>query len=354
MPSSPASGRGEVPEGVERFVPVNDEARKAHTNIYGFAAIMVPEKIPGDGQWVRASDLPRIRQAWVRELVDGYAESEGSQLCPPILDVVAAIGAQAREAWEAEAKEELERLERQRDAAAENGCDECEDRALKAEAALAAERERVLEEAERWSKRRRKQAHDLIHSAAPDSRSENLAAANAELLLAQGVEMFFATLNPSGQEQGGEDCERCEGKGKMSLPSTGKLRFHPCPYCNGTGKKQPAPEEGERRCEVPPEGWRCTREPGHDGPCAAVEDVLEFTVNAPEILPPDQYLEVVDLVKRAHLKMQAAQHPALAVEENREPSGALSRIRAAAESDADLAELPALRDFLLRETAVVA
>lgn len=23
-------------------------------------------------------------------------------------------------------------------------------------------------------------------------------------------------------------------------------------------------------CEVPPEGWACTRKPGHDGPCAAV------------------------------------------------------------------------------------
>lgn len=23
-------------------------------------------------------------------------------------------------------------------------------------------------------------------------------------------------------------------------------------------------------CNVPPEGWRCTRERGHDGPCAAV------------------------------------------------------------------------------------
>lgn len=23
-------------------------------------------------------------------------------------------------------------------------------------------------------------------------------------------------------------------------------------------------------CRVPPQGWRCTREPGHDGPCAAV------------------------------------------------------------------------------------
>lgn len=25
-------------------------------------------------------------------------------------------------------------------------------------------------------------------------------------------------------------------------------------------------------CHVPPPGWRCTRDAGHDGPCAAVED----------------------------------------------------------------------------------
>lgn len=24
-------------------------------------------------------------------------------------------------------------------------------------------------------------------------------------------------------------------------------------------------------CTVPPKGWRCTREAGHEGPCAAVE-----------------------------------------------------------------------------------
>lgn len=27
----------------------------------------------------------------------------------------------------------------------------------------------------------------------------------------------------------------------------------------------------DERCEVPPEGWTCTRVRGHDGPCAAVE-----------------------------------------------------------------------------------
>jgi len=26
----------------------------------------------------------------------------------------------------------------------------------------------------------------------------------------------------------------------------------------------------KEECEVPPPGWRCTREQGHEGPCAAV------------------------------------------------------------------------------------
>lgn len=26
------------------------------------------------------------------------------------------------------------------------------------------------------------------------------------------------------------------------------------------------------RCQVPPKGWRCTREPGHEGPCAALPE----------------------------------------------------------------------------------
>jgi hypothetical protein len=39
--------------------------------------------------------------------------------------------------------------------------------------------------------------------------------------------------------------------------------FFPCKYCfYGLGEDQ--------GCTVPPEGWYCTREPGHDGPCAAL------------------------------------------------------------------------------------
>lgn len=28
--------------------------------------------------------------------------------------------------------------------------------------------------------------------------------------------------------------------------------------------------EPPKRCEVPPQGWYCTRKAGHDGPCAAL------------------------------------------------------------------------------------
>jgi hypothetical protein len=35
----------------------------------------------------------------------------------------------------------------------------------------------------------------------------------------------------------------------------------------GTGERQGT-------CTVPPEGWHCTREPGHEGPCAAVPDPI--------------------------------------------------------------------------------
>lgn len=28
---------------------------------------------------------------------------------------------------------------------------------------------------------------------------------------------------------------------------------------------------GGIECQLPPEGWRCTREAGHDGPCAAIQ-----------------------------------------------------------------------------------
>lgn len=37
-------------------------------------------------------------------------------------------------------------------------------------------------------------------------------------------------------------------------------------------RKLGKPAGGVPQCKVPPEGWYCTREPGHDGPCAAYPD----------------------------------------------------------------------------------
>lgn len=36
------------------------------------------------------------------------------------------------------------------------------------------------------------------------------------------------------------------------------------------------PEPLVRHCDRPPPGWHCTREPGHDGPCAAHRDLSVF------------------------------------------------------------------------------
>lgn len=39
-------------------------------------------------------------------------------------------------------------------------------------------------------------------------------------------------------------------------------------------------------CTVPPPGWRCTREPGHDGPCAALP--VEETLTGKELVEGEQ------------------------------------------------------------------
>jgi len=33
-------------------------------------------------------------------------------------------------------------------------------------------------------------------------------------------------------------------------------------------------------CTIPPEGWECTRESGHDGPCAAVQSDTDGTLES--------------------------------------------------------------------------
>jgi hypothetical protein len=60
------------------------------------------------------------------------------------------------------------------------------------------------------------------------------------------------------------------------------------------------------RCTVPPAGWYCTREPGHDGPCAA--HPVEMTGWASPSLGR-AYAEVERL--RANL----AQHPESGIDE---------------------------------------
>jgi hypothetical protein len=32
------------------------------------------------------------------------------------------------------------------------------------------------------------------------------------------------------------------------------------------------------KCQIPPEGWTCSRESGHDGPCAALPKLSRFGV----------------------------------------------------------------------------
>lgn len=58
-------------------------------------------------------------------------------------------------------------------------------------------------------------------------------------------------------------CNKCGYFGPVQV-------FHERP--NGSGKcdYMAVPmKAAERRCELPPPGWSCSREPGHDGPCAA-------------------------------------------------------------------------------------
>jgi hypothetical protein len=37
-----------------------------------------------------------------------------------------------------------------------------------------------------------------------------------------------------------------------------------------------------RQCGVPPEGWVCSREAGHDGPCAARRRIVAVAPGTPE------------------------------------------------------------------------
>lgn len=52
-----------------------------------------------------------------------------------------------------------------------------------------------------------------------------------------------------------------------TLDAADRLTIEPC-----DGGVEISYDAGEPRCTRPPEGWACTREADHDGPCAAVPD----------------------------------------------------------------------------------
>jgi len=46
------------------------------------------------------------------------------------------------------------------------------------------------------------------------------------------------------------------------------VAFHRASFLSG----YEAAQSDANACDVPPQGWICTRQAGHDGPCAAIED----------------------------------------------------------------------------------
>lgn len=71
-------------------------------------------------------------------------------------------------------------------------------------------------------------------------------------------------------------CNKCGYFGPVQV-------FHQRP--NGTGKcdYMASPmTPPERRCKVPPPGWWCSREPGHEGPCAAHPDGVAIPLKGQE------------------------------------------------------------------------
>lgn len=62
---------------------------------------------------------------------------------------------------------------------------------------------------------------------------------------------------------------------------------HPTPEYHNTGHAhigpvaRPLPPKEQNRCRLPPEGWKCTREKGHTGPCATVTDNDRFVNGQP-------------------------------------------------------------------------
>ena len=61
------------------------------------------------------------------------------------------------------------------------------------------------------------------------------------------------------------------------------------------------------RCKLPPSGWYCTRDPGHDGPCAAYASTAYSGWASPTLG------RVYDDVEK--LRINLAQHPESGIDE---------------------------------------
>lgn len=61
----------------------------------------------------------------------------------------------------------------------------------------------------------------------------------------------------------------------IALHKAFAIAAHPHPVQDGMREKV-----ADQGCRVPPEGWWCSREPGHEGPCAARPTGLRETIIA--------------------------------------------------------------------------
>lgn len=73
------------------------------------------------------------------------------------------------------------------------------------------------------------------------------------------------------------------------------MAFHRASFLSG----YEAAQSDANSCDVPPQGWLCTRQAGHDGPCAAIADDKERElVNRAMLRLADQEAAPVQLVKQ--------------------------------------------------------
>lgn len=67
------------------------------------------------------------------------------------------------------------------------------------------------------------------------------------------------------------------------------------------------PPAKPRKCKLPPDGWECTREGGHAGPCAAISEspvwIIDYDLEPEEFRGPDlSYALAFEGVKLSHLR----------------------------------------------------